>query len=120
MYRILTASKDTYITNKYIAGQRCITSNVGQAATLDLFKLYNETSIAGISSSIYELTRLLLQFDYEPLQQITASFLNINDPSFGAYLSLKDVYGGQTTPSNFSIRLIPLSQSWMKVGALML
>lgn len=115
MYRILSASKDTYITNKYIAGERCTTSNVGQAATLDLFKLYDETTIFSGStklSGVLELTRLLLQFDYEPLQQITASFLNIADPSFKAYLSLKDVYGGQTTPSNFSIRLIPLSQSW--------
>lgn len=115
MYRLLSASKDTYITNKYIAGQRCTTSNVGQAATLDLFKLYDETTVlSGTTpvSGVIELTRLLLQFDYEPLQQITASFLNIADPSFKAYLSLKDVYGGQTTPSNFSIRLIPLSQSW--------
>jgi hypothetical protein len=115
MYRLISASKDSYITNKYIAGQRCNTSNVGQAATLDLFKLYDETTIlSGTTpvSGVIELTRLLLQFDYEPLQQITASFLNISDSSFKAYLSLKDVYGGQTTPSNFSIRLIPLSQSW--------
>lgn len=115
MYRILSASKDAYITNKIIAGQRCTTSNVGQAATLDLFKLYDETTVVSAStilSGVLELSRLLVQFDYEPLQQITSSFLNINDSSFKAYLSLKDVYGGQTTPSNFSIRLIPLSQSW--------
>lgn len=115
MYRILSASKDTYITNKYIAGQRCTTSNVGQAATLDLFKLYDETTVLSGTvpvSGVLELTRLLLQFDYEPLQQVTASFLNINDPSFKAYLSLKDVYGGQTTPSNFSIRLMAVAQDW--------
>jgi hypothetical protein len=115
MYRILKANKDTYITNKYIAGKRCTTSNVGQAATIDLFKLYDETTIISASTKltgVVELTRGLLQFDYEPLQQITASFLNINDSSFKAYLSLKDVYGGQTTPSNFSIRLIPLAQDW--------
>ncbi len=115
MYRILSASKDTYITDKYIAGDRCTTSNVGQAATLDLFKLYDETIVLSgttVLSGVIELSRLLLQFDYEPLQQITASFLNINDSSFKAFLSLKDVYGGQTTPSNFSIRLIPVSKSW--------
>ncbi len=112
MYRLLSASKDTYITNKIIAGSPSVTSNVGQAGTLDLFKLYDETNVSTTVSGVIELTRFLLQFDYEPLQQITASFLNITDPSFKAFLNLKDVYGGQTTPSNFSIRLIPLSKSW--------
>jgi hypothetical protein len=115
MYRILSASKDTYITNKYIAHERCTTSNVGQAGTLDLFKLYDETTVYSGStrvSGVIELSRFLLQFDYEPLQQITASFLNINDTSFKAFLTLKDAYGGQTTPSNFSIRLMALSKSW--------
>jgi len=112
MYRLLSASKDTYITNKIIAGSPSVTSNVGQAGTLDLFKLYDETNVSTTVSGVIELTRFLLQFDYEPLQQITASFLNIADPSFKAFLNLKDVYGGQTTPSNFSIRLIPLSKSW--------
>jgi len=112
MYRLLSASKDTYITNKIIAGSPSVTSNVGQAGTLDLFKLYDETNVSTMVSGVIELSRFLLQFDYEPLQQITASFLNIADPSFKAFLNLKDVYGGQTTPSNFSIRLIPLSKSW--------
>lgn len=115
MYRILSASKDTYITDKIINRERCETSNVGQAATLDLFKLYDVTPVlSGTTpvSGVIELSRLLLQFDLEPLQNITSSFLNVNDPSFQAVLSLKDVYGGQITPSNYSIRLIPLSKSW--------
>ena len=37
MYRILSASKDTYITNKIINKSfRATDSNVGQAGTLDL------------------------------------------------------------------------------------
>ena len=43
MQRILTASKDTYITNKIINNSfRATDSNAGSAGTLDLFKLYNE------------------------------------------------------------------------------
>jgi hypothetical protein len=76
MYRILSASKDTYITNKYIAGSRSLGSNVGQAGTLDLFKLYNETRLTGVTSSITELTRLLVQFDYSELQLLTGSILD--------------------------------------------
>lgn len=115
MYRILSASKDGYIQNKIISGERCTTSNVGQAATSDLFKLYDQTTLLSSStvlSGVIELSRLLIKFDYDTLQQITGSFLNTNDTTFKAYLSLKDVYGGQTTPSNFTITLMPLSKSW--------
>ncbi|MFA6049708.1 MAG: hypothetical protein WC761_00655 [Candidatus Paceibacterota bacterium] len=114
MFRILSASKDTYITNKYIAGTRSLGSNVGQAGTLDLFKLYNETfiSVSASVSGVIEQSRLLVQFDLAPLVALTASKLNITDASFKCYLNLKDVYGGQTTPSNFTIRLMPLSKSW--------
>ena len=46
MYRILTASKDTYITNKIIDNSfRASDANVGEAGTLDLFKLYDENKI---------------------------------------------------------------------------
>jgi hypothetical protein len=39
MYRILSASKDAYITNKIINQTfRATDANVGQAGTLDLFK----------------------------------------------------------------------------------
>jgi hypothetical protein len=56
MYRILSASKDTYITNKIINGSfRATDANVGQAGTLDLFKLYNENSLTGSTEQI-ELT----------------------------------------------------------------
>lgn len=113
MYRILSASQDSYITNKIVGGIPCTTSNVGQAGTLDLYKLYNETVVSSsITGSITELTRLLIKFDYDKLTELTGSVLNLNDPGFSCVLKLQDVYGGQTTPSNFNIRLIPVSKSW--------
>jgi len=114
MYRLLTASKDTYITDKFVAGERALNANVGQAGTLDLFKLYNETFISATASlsGVFEKSRVLLQFDMAPLAALTASKVNLSDPSFKCYLQLKDVYGGQTTPSNFTLRLAPISRSW--------
>ena len=48
MYRILSASKDAYITDKIINNSfRAKDANTGQAGTLDLFKIYNETTITG-------------------------------------------------------------------------
>ena len=47
MQRILSASKDCYITNKIINNRfRATDANVGQAGTLDLFKLYNESTLS--------------------------------------------------------------------------
>lgn len=112
MFRSLSASKDTYITDKVIAGLRCVDSNVGQAGTLDLFKLWNESTLLAFTGSVNELSRILIQFDYSQLSELTSSILDINDYSFKAYIKLKDVYGGQTVPSNYSLRVIPLSKSW--------
>ena len=60
MIIICTASSDTYITDKIINGNfRATDANVGQAATLDLFKLYDESTLNG-SSSQTELSRALV------------------------------------------------------------
>ena len=62
MFLILTASKDAYITNKIIDNSyRATDANTGRAGTLDLFKLYNESSIDGENNPI-ELSRILIKF----------------------------------------------------------
>ena len=112
MYRVLTASKDTYITNKIINNSfRATDANVGQAGTLDLFKLYSESTLSG-SSAPTELSRILIKFDLEPLKKLTQSYLDISHSSFTATLKLFDVYGGQTTPSNYKLIVFPLSRSF--------
>tara|TARA_Y100000034_G_C6901317_1_gene416950 strand:- start:966 stop:2504 length:1539 start_codon:yes stop_codon:yes gene_type:complete len=112
MYRILTASKDTYITNKIINNKfRATDANVGVASTLDVFKLFDESS-SGSATNPVEISRLLVKFDLSPIRALTASILDINSNSFSATLKLYDIYGGQTTPSNFNIIAFPLSQSF--------
>ena len=115
MYLILSSSKDAYITNKIIQGSfRATDSNTGRAGTLDLFKLYDESTIAGESDPI-ELSRALIKFDLSKLRTLTGSILDINDPSFKCLLSLKSVNGTQTVPRNFSLIAYPLSQSFLPV-----
>jgi len=112
MYRILTASKDNYITNKIVNNSfRATDANVGQAATLDIFKLYGE-STSGSELSPIELSRALVKFNLNPLRRLTGSTLDLNHSSFNCTLKLFDVYGGQTTPSNFNIIIFPLSKSF--------
>jgi hypothetical protein len=106
MYRLLPLDKDTYITDKVIAGSGSITSNVGQASSLDLFKIWSQVSSG--STPTIELSRILLHVDLDPLRALTGSVMDITDSSFKCYLSLKDIYGGQTTPSNFTLVLNPI------------
>jgi len=113
MHRVLTSSKDTYITNKIINNSfRALNANVGSAGTLDLFKLYSENSVPGESDPI-ELSRLLIKFPIEELSRMDdLGLIDITDPSFKCYLKLHDVYGGQTTPRNFKAIVFPLAQEF--------
>lgn len=128
MYKILTASNDSYITNKYVKTLRATDANMGAAGTLDLFKLYGESNISsfdltvndynkdtngdGIADTAVELSRLLIKFDLDPVRYIHQNKCSVNHPSFSATLQLFDIYGGQTTPSGFNISVYPLSQSF--------
>lgn len=108
MYRILPIEKDTYITNKIVSAQPCTGSNVGLAGTVDLFKIYKEEAYP-LTGSTTELSRALVKASYTSLSQelLTAS-------GFSCFLHMKDVYGGQPTPSNFTLVAMPLSNSFLE------
>jgi hypothetical protein len=115
MYKILKASKDTYITDRVISRARSYTSNVGAAGSLDLFKLYESTYTISGSTKIpnHELSRLLVKFDMSSLvTQVSSGKVDPTDTSFKCFLKLFDVYGGQPTPNNFVVAVYPLSQSF--------
>ena len=111
MYRIIQPTKDAYITNKIVGQIRVTDANVGQAGTIDLFKLYDENVITGETYPI-ELSRGLIYFDLTPIREMTQSTLDINNSSFKCHLNLSDVYAGQTTPSNFTLIVHALSRSF--------
>lgn len=111
MHLTLRADKDAYITNRIVLEHSSTGSNVGEAGSLDLFKLYG-FSTSG-STPLTELSRLLVHFDLQPLRDlITQGRVNASHGSFACRLTLKDVYGGQTTPSNFTVTCFPLSRSF--------
>ena len=112
MYLIITASKDAYITNKIIDSTFSASdANTGRAATMDLFKLYNESVLSGTTNPI-ELSRALFKFDYTKIRNLTGTILDLNDSSFECRLEMFDIMGGQVTPTNFNLILFPLSQSF--------
>jgi hypothetical protein len=107
-----TASSDSYITDKIIDGNfRAEDANVGRASTLDLFKLWGETSLNG-TGSLNELSRLLVKFDYQKIHEMTASEINLQGADFKAELKLFDIKAGSAVPTNFNVAVFPLSQSF--------
>lgn len=111
MYKILRADKDTYITDRVIKGVRVHSGNVGAAGSLDLFKLYGHTFSGSVPN--IELSRILIHFDLDPLRDLVAAGkVDITNPSFSCLLKLFDVYGGQPTPTNFTVTISPLSRSF--------
>lgn len=129
MYKILTASADTYITNKVLnKNARAVDANTGNASTIDIFKLYDESTFSGHPKTYksdfslhaedsdgksipIELSRGLVYFD---LSNVDASVTGETD--FSCELKLFDVFGGQTTPSNYSLLAVPLAVSFDEGG----
>lgn len=114
MHLIFTASADNYITNKIISTTLSASdANVGQASTLDLFKLYNETSFNGYTGSYSaptEISRILLKFNISDISSSISPYAELD--SFKAFISLKDINGSQIAPSKFNVAVYPLSKSW--------
>ncbi len=114
MFYILTASDDAYITNKIISNKfRATDANTGQAGTLDLFRLFDESSFVSsgvrLTSSVEELSRLLVKFDYSNVIPLTSESLDLNHSSFKATLKLSEVKTGAPVPRNFNVVSYPLA-----------
>ncbi len=115
MFKVLRADKDTYITNRVINGNVMVSASVGAAGTLDLYKLYGFSSTASgsVTTPNTELTRLLIHFNLQPLRDaLVAKTLDPTNGSFNCKLKLFDVYGGQPTPTGFTVSVFPLSASF--------
>lgn len=134
MFKVLRPDADAYLTNRVVNGTPQLSANTGAAGSLDLFKLYGYTTIASssyssgsISGSSWipsgavtaytlpnvELSRLLIHFDLTPLRELVAAGdIDPTNATFHCKLHLFDVYGGQPTPSNFTVDVFPLSASF--------
>jgi hypothetical protein len=94
-----------------IKGKRSFDANVGRAGTIDIYKLFGATRSG--SSPNNELTRGLIKFDLQDLKDdYAAGLVDPSSSKFACEFKLFDVYGGQTTPSDYSLVIYPLSQSF--------
>tara|TARA_B100000035_G_scaffold315483_1_gene336919 strand:- start:4698 stop:6566 length:1869 start_codon:yes stop_codon:yes gene_type:complete len=93
-------------TTKGIEGNTRISSILSNA-TVKSFSGGKGSSLGQV-----ELSRALIKFDLSEVRKIHQNKCSVNHSSFKAILKLFDIYGGQTTPSNFNLRVYPLSQSF--------
>jgi len=113
MYRIFKVKKDTYITNRIISGKRKFYSNVGNATTLDLFKICGLTYTNNTPN--IELSRILLDFDLSDLiNEFNKGTLDTTDPTFNCVLKLFSVESGHTLPNNFNVICYPLAKEFLE------
>lgn len=112
MYLVFTASKDTYITNKIVTtSTRATDANLGGATTIDLFKLYDETTLTGVTGPS-ELSRGLIKFELSDISSSLKDKVDFDEDSFKVTLKLYDVQGNQVAPAGFNLMVMPLSQSF--------
>jgi len=109
MILIASSSADTYVTDKIVDSTRAVSGNVGRAGTLDLFKLYDESTYV---TGAIELSRILVKFDLSRAKELSSSSLKISDSTFKASLSLKSISAGQPVPHDFRVQVFPLAKSF--------
>ena len=103
MIKRFFATKDNSITNAFEENltTRGTGSNMGASDILEIFSIYGQAS-----SASSELSRILIEFDPD-FSQV---------PSSGAswFLKLYNAPHSQTVPSNFTITVSAISQSWQE------
>lgn len=109
MLKRFIADRDSVITNAYKIDliHRGTDANMGAADSLEVFSIY-----AQASSSSFELARTLVHF---PVNQIVDARSNSQIPQSGSvdfYLRLFNVKHTETLPKQFTLSIMPISQSW--------
>ena len=113
-----TAIADTTITNAYKEDlvRKAEDSNMGQADSLEVFKIYGQESEDSL-----EQARILIKFPVEGSSEISGSRTIEMDrsssfvPASGSvkfYLKMFDVAHPLTLPSNFKLVVRPISKTW--------
>ncbi len=107
--RRFKATKDNTITNAFKGNltTRGTGSNMGEADVLEVFSIYAQES-----TSSSELSRVLIDFD---ITALSASRDDGDIPASGSvnfYLRMFNAEHSSTTPTNFTLTIAAVSQSW--------
>lgn len=103
------ANQTNTITNAFVANlqTRMTGSNNGESDTCEIFSIFGQAS-----SGSYELARTLVQF---PINQIVAQRASGSLPASGSvsfFLKMTNAEHSETLPRQFSLMVLPVSQTW--------
>jgi hypothetical protein len=106
------ANSDNTITNAFEADltTRGTGSNMGASDILEVFTIYGQTS--GASGYTREESRILINF---PISTISSDRTSKYIPASGSvsfFLKLYNAIHTSTTPTNFTLKVAPVSASW--------
>ncbi|HIO72482.1 MAG TPA: hypothetical protein EYN38_05180 [Flavobacteriales bacterium] len=108
-----TAAIDTTITNafKENASTRATSANLGASDSMEVFSIWGQTSSSADGSSL-EKARMLVKF---PVDSISTDRSDNNIPVSGSvnfYLRLFNAVHPNTLPRDFTLSILPVSESW--------
>ncbi len=115
-----TALVDNTITNAWLSDltTRATGSNMGQADIIEIYSIYERAYSASVDDKQIELSRALIKF---PVTSIASDRTAGTIPSSGSvsfYLKLYNAETSNTVPSNFTLTVSPVSQSWQEGSGL--
>jgi hypothetical protein len=108
-----TSTADTTITNAFKANMsdRGSAANMGASDSMEVFSIWAQTSSSAGGNSL-EKSRSLVKF---PIDTIVTDRNNGDIPVSGSvsfYLKIFNVVHPNTMPSNYSLSVLPVSESW--------
>ena len=103
------ANADNTITNAFAANltTRGTGSNMGASDVLEVFSIYAQATSASL-----EKARSLVQFDVSKIKAARDAGTIAQSGSAKFFLRLYNAEHGQTLPKNYTLSILPISQSW--------
>ena len=109
------ANADNTITNAFAANltTRGTGSNMGASDILEVFSIYGQAS-----STSLEKARAMVQFDVSKIKAARDAGTIAQSGSAKFFLRLFNAEHGQTLPKNYTLSVLPISQSWSEGAGL--
>jgi hypothetical protein len=115
-----TAVIDNTITNAWLGNStsRATGSNMGAADILEIYSIYQRAYTASADNKQVELSRALIKFPVTSIASDRSSGVIPASGSVSFYLKLYNAETSNTVPSNFTLTIKPVSQSWQEGSGL--
>ncbi len=111
-----TATEDNTITNAWLSDltTRATGSNAGAADILEVYSIFQRAYSSSAENKQVELSRALIRFPVTSIASDRSSGVIPASGSVSFYLKLYNAETSNTVPSNFTLTVMPVSQSWQE------